>query len=605
MARTDERALPAALVALAIMIVVSCQAGDETTTPQVAEAAAAQTSTVTSTPENVVRSTVAPTATAVPTTETPTEGRIEGVLPNGDRYVITSQPPLRTQVEGISVGIIIDLDDGVQPLTGPVVGIASLHRASEAAPARIDERGRVHVSSGEWSMVITVYDHVTEALGEAAASVILDSIVPIEPADTSGLPAFALQPPLRWATDVEIPLQMQIMYPEFVVQRGCHDKAVACSADGSVGVVPLDVVVAPAAPWAGNQVEIERVANESTADEAANWEEIPSVIGGESRAGVFWTGSEVIVIHPTNGGLDVNGERWDPVTNEATRIAPSELSWRSGPAMVWAGSEVLVVGGSSGPALNRIGAAYDPATDTWRALADPPGTVDGWENSVGGHAVWTGTEMIVWESDLAYEPASDTWRSIATAPIPRRARPTTVWTGTQIVVWGGCLSVAGQCDESNSVLLGDGALYDVAADTWTPLPESPLAPAVHMVAGWTGTEVLLFANDPGEAEGALAAAFDPETMQWRTIDPLPLSPRRFTTGVWVKDRFVVWGGQDGFGGPGFADGAIYDPVTARWTPLTGTPDPGRSFHSMIDIGDRVYISGSFDSATPLLLTLPD
>lgn len=249
----------------------------------------------------------------------------------------------------------------------------------------------------------------------------------------------------------------------------------------------------------------------------AIWAEANTGIGGEAFPALAWTGSEVIVLRTENGGSDVTGERWNPETNLARPIADSDLVWRVGAATAWTGDELLVVGGSNGPGLDRIGAGYDPAADSWRPLADPPGTVDGGENAILGPGVWTGRELIIWRSGLAYDPETDTWREIARSPLSPRLRPVTVWTGSELVVWGGCHRERGQCDESNSGLLGDGARYDPAADEWTSLPPAPLAPAVHMVAGWTGSDVIIVTTAPGPVTGARAAAFDPDTDRWTEI----------------------------------------------------------------------------------------
>ena len=141
--------------------------------------------------------------------------------------------------------------------------------------------------------------------------------------------------------------------------------------------------------------------------DSAEWSEGSTVIGGEVTPSVFWTGSEVLVLRTENGGNDVTGELWDPVSGEATRIADSGLNWRVGAATVWTGSEVLLVGGSNGPGLDQIGAAYDPMTDSWRTIADPPGDVDAWENALVGPGIWTGTEMLIWNAGLAYDPPAD------------------------------------------------------------------------------------------------------------------------------------------------------------------------------------------------------
>ena len=39
---------------------------------------------------------------------------------------------------------------------------------------------------------------------------------------------------------------------------------------------------------------------------------------------------------------------------------------------VWTGAEVIVLGAERRGAVNTVGAAYDPGTDTWRRIADAP-----------------------------------------------------------------------------------------------------------------------------------------------------------------------------------------------------------------------------------------
>lgn len=334
------------------------------------------------------------------------------------------------------------------------------------------------------------------------------------------------------------------------------------------------------------------------------WTSLDTLIGGEVNPGVFWTGSEVLVLRTTNGGGGVVGERWNPATNEVLPIAASGLTWRYGPAMVWTGEEVLVVGGSSGPALNEIGAAYDPSTDSWRPIADPSDAVDGWENLLSGPGVWTGLEMIVWSAGLAYDPNTDSWREIATAPLPDRFQPLTVWTGKELIVWGGCWVPNAQCDETNSGLFADGAVYDPTTDAWTAMTPSPIPGAVHVVGGWSGTEVIVVLTEPDTSGTSKSAAFDPATMTWRELTTSPLSPRRGAAGVWADGRFVVWGGGNGASDGGFNDGAAYDPITDRWQTLPTSPGPGRSLHTMLPTNAGIYISATQTQGPPMLLQVP-
>lgn len=183
---------------------------------------------------------------------------ISGVLPNGAEYLVRSQPALDDTVEGVKGAIIIDLEDGEAPFEGHVaVGIAGFYSDIEVVQNLSFAEG-VHlgVVSGDWYMHFAVYDHVVAELGESTESILLDSIVPLDPPHDSGLPVFELLPPLRWADDYELPLHMEVSYRDFVVRRGCSDLAVACSPDNFVEVVPRDRVRSPHPAWPGNTVEI-------------------------------------------------------------------------------------------------------------------------------------------------------------------------------------------------------------------------------------------------------------------------------------------------------------------------------------------------------------
>jgi hypothetical protein len=105
---------------------------------------------------------------------------------------------------------------------------------------------------------------------------------------------------------------------------------------------------------------------------------------------------------------------------------------------VWTGSELLLHGPYSrfedGRYVARsVGAAYQPATRTWRVLPPAPGPVQNLEG--GYHAVWTGRELLGWGLglDAAYNPATNRWRRIAPGGSAWAVR---VWTGRQVLNLG-------------------------------------------------------------------------------------------------------------------------------------------------------------------------
>ncbi len=95
-------------------------------------------------------------------------------------------------------------------------------------------------------------------------------------------------------------------------------------------------------------------------------------------------------------------------------------------------------------------AAYDPATDTWRMIANPP--VPGWD------ALWIGDAAVLLGdpngggSGYAYLPATDEYQRLADGPWDPFSA---VWTGTTIIV----------TTDMDSDGNGGGG-YDPATDTW-------------------------------------------------------------------------------------------------------------------------------------------
>jgi hypothetical protein len=199
----------------------------------------------------------------------------------------------------------------------------------------------------------------------------------------------------------------------------------------------------------------------------------PEIRGGEVHV---WTGTQLFVWGGNVGGsgdppheddgwiFDARDRTWRP-------LPPSPLSARSSAQGVWTGREVLVWGGFDGSWLGdgslSDGAAFDPATATWRALPAAPG-----EPFAPLTSVWTGSEAIFWGSvrgdghgpGLAFDPATDAWRTIARAPAPMEDSVTAVWTGEEMLVLGG----------AGRVSLPNAAAYDPVSDAWRTVPDGGL-----------------------------------------------------------------------------------------------------------------------------------
>src|SRR2546421_199655 len=88
---------------------------------------------------------------------------------------------------------------------------------------------------------------------------------------------------------------------------------------------------------------------------------------------------------------------------------------------IWTGRELV--------GWNRSGgAAYRPATNSWRRLGPAPFL---------GSASWTGRELVMLAGDraAAFVPGRG-WRLLASSPEPREG-PSLIWDGQEILVIGG------------------------------------------------------------------------------------------------------------------------------------------------------------------------
>ena len=224
--------------------------------------------------------------------------------------------------------------------------------------------------------------------------------------------------------------------------------------------------------------------------------------------------------------------------------------------------------------------------------------------------VWTGTELIVWgvpsapdtsppPEGAAFNPATSTWRTIARAPI--RSGSPVAWTGGEMIVWG---------DRS-----GDGsAAYDPSTDTWRRLPEAPIAAGDTATAVWTGTEVVVF-SDQHNGLDLQAAAYNPETDEWRAL--AGTTGNFVSDAVWTGTTVLTI--LDVNTGPSAAnDGSLhrlarYDLSTDTWhvdttavyTSLVGVPDRDGVTRTVLAVPvepgkpvDRLDAAGNLASTLP-------
>lgn len=479
-----------------------------------------------------------------------------GVLPDGTDYAVRFSEPVGATIEGIGGVIMIDLVDG----TPSAVGVTTFLRQSELTQPTFEDL--IHtVPAGDGAVRIEVYPEVAAQVDDVQA-LLTEAIQPLAPS-VGGMPALDLAPPLRWASDDEAPTQMQVQYHRFVVRRGCGPLAVACNVTGAVQVTPSNRVV----------------------------------------SGAHSLGPAPVEIHSSV----------PRPADQPTFLDPGPLQARGGHDVLWTGQEMIVWGGVSRRRPDSAladGAAFDPATNTWRMLAPGPFFMP-----LATRAVWAGDRMIVVTHDqtVAYDPAVDMWTTIGAGIDPPDSRDHIAWTGSHVVVW----SSAGI------------HLFDPDARVWTRLPDPgvgaggggalrPLDGQLYvsgstgvcpgnerLVASWNGTQWVsappvsldtAVASCDGVSQtatvGGRVIVWDSENHPTMSYDPV--------TGVWTEVEPIPIGGSKGPSGPVFLGtdfliprwgrAALFDTSTHTWTEIV-LPGGGDE-HEMVWTGQELLMWGA-------------
>lgn len=292
---------------------------------------------------------------------------------------------------------------------------------------------------------------------------------------------------------------------------------------------------------------------------ANTWKPLaPAPLAGRANSSAVWTGSKMIVFGGLARGAGCqpgcalnDGASYDPVTDTWAPMAPAPIAGRSGHSAVWVQDRMVVWGGAvEGGKPTADGASYDPATDAWTAL--PPAPL---EARIAHRTVASAHRMLVWGGSSGegqagkhfadgaiYSPANNAWTPMAAFPETRegggRDTFSSVWTGEKMLVWGG-YSRNSTCNPCNHE---DGAIYDLAADTWTLMSPGPLSGRGAHRAVWTGREMLIWGGF-NTTELNDGATYNPESDAWAALPQSPLLPRQGQAMVWTGNQALIWGGH--------------------------------------------------------------
>jgi N-acetylneuraminic acid mutarotase len=275
-------------------------------------------------------------------------------------------------------------------------------------------------------------------------------------------------------------------------------------------------------------------------------------------------------------------------TWKATASAPTA---RSSHTAVWTGSEMIVWDGSDNRNVST-GGKYNPATDTWTLIS----VTNAPANRDSHTAVWTGSQVIVWggynNGGLAtggkYNPVSDTWTATSMTNAPaRRQNHTAVWTGSQMIIWGGV--------DSNFASTNTGGRYAPDTDTWTPTSSinAPSARSGH-TAVWTGNEMIVWGGGGGTFLNT-GGRYNPETDAWTMTSTANAPIPRFRhSALWTGIEMIVWGGSNG--DSYFNTGGRYNPNTETWIATSTANAPSaRGLHTAVWTGSEIVLWGGIGS----------
>jgi N-acetylneuraminic acid mutarotase len=261
---------------------------------------------------------------------------------------------------------------------------------------------------------------------------------------------------------------------------------------------------------------------------------------------------------------------------------------------------------------------YDPATDKWTkkktmpllshhvAFAEYRGKIyafGGFVYPASGPAAWVPVDN-AWE----YDPAADSWKALAAMPT-KRGSPVAATVGDKIYVIGGAALPPGS--KETAVLPGRphisvGAVeeYDPGTNTWRARASMP-TPRNHATAGAINGKIYVIGGrvgtsfiSSGSSNIDVVEEYDPAVDAWGAARArMPSARSAMASGVYEGRIYVTGGeGQDAQRMYTFRALEAYDPATNSWAVLPSMPVSRHGLAGGV-VGNRLHmVSGDVQSA---------
>lgn len=281
------------------------------------------------------------------------------------------------------------------------------------------------------------------------------------------------------------------------------------------------------------------------------------------------------------------------------------------------GGKLYVMGGlAPGWTPKGLVYEYDPATDKWTkkknmpllshhvALAELNGKIyvmGGFVKPQSGPTAWVPINN-AWE----YDPANDSWKALAPLPTKRGSPNAAVVNGKIYVIGGASVNPGSKETAVHPArpqrVTGTNEVYDPATNTWetrSPMPTTRNHAAIgvvnnkiYVIGGRVGNAFITRASNTDVVE-----EYDPATDQWGPLKASMPTARSATAWGVYKGQIYVAGGEvrtDRMAGT-FRAVEAYDPATNKWLIL---PPMAFARHGLAGdvLGNRLYVvSGNVQS----------
>lgn len=282
-----------------------------------------------------------------------------------------------------------------------------------------------------------------------------------------------------------------------------------------------------------------------------------------------------------------------PTGSSGWEVLPSMPTPRSELPAVVLGGEIYAVGGYAANERGRFRAsavveAYDPATRSWRRVADLPsprhhamGAAYGGRLFVfGGFNRGGNPTATAW----SYDTDADAWASVARMPRGTGA-------GAAVTA-GDFIYVIGGVPKGRSVYR-----YDPQGDEWTEMARLN-EPSEHVAAAALDGAIYVVAGRWNGRETARVEVYDVAADEWRPTEPVQVARGGFGAAAWTG-KIVIAGGELVSARDQLDSVELFDPMTGLW--VFGPTMPGAVHgNGVTAYGDDLYVVGGSSIATDVV-----